>query len=137
MKLRRHEFCPLHKSLFCCGRSQDRNKRLFPVAVQRIEDPHHPRGYRELRSPAEMRRLLKQKTVEQGNKCGICGELFIDVRDIVPDHKDPRGMGGARRDDHPDNIQAAHRLCNLEKGSRRVPDGTQLQAPAPEESQAP
>jgi hypothetical protein len=29
-------------------------------------------------------------------------------------------MGSARRDDHPDNIQAAHRICNLEKGSRSV-----------------
>jgi hypothetical protein len=30
-------------------------------------------------------------------------------------------MGAARRDDHPDNIQAAHRLCNLLKGSKRLP----------------
>jgi hypothetical protein len=29
-------------------------------------------------------------------------------------------MGAARRDDHPDNVQAAHRLCNLLKGSRRL-----------------
>jgi hypothetical protein len=33
----------------------------------------------------------------------------------VPDHIDPRGMGGARRDDHPDNIQAAHFWCNGER----------------------
>jgi hypothetical protein len=33
--------------------------------VQRIEDPHHPRGYRELRSLAEMRKLLNRKIVEQ------------------------------------------------------------------------
>ena len=119
MKLRRREFCPIHKSLFCCGRVQNTLKRQPFVAVQRIEDPHHPRGYRELRSPAEMRRLLKRKIIEQDNKCGICGEPFTDMRDIVPDHKDPRGMGGAWRDDHPDNIQAAHRICNQEKGSRR------------------
>ena len=119
MKLRRREFCPIHKSLFCCGRAQNALKRQPFVAVQRIEDPHHPRGYRELRSPAEMRRLLKRKIIEQDNKCGICGEPFTDMRDIVLDHKDPRGMGGAWRDDHPDNIQAAHGLCNQEKGSRR------------------
>lgn len=89
------------------------------VPVRRIDDPHHPRGYREIRSPAEMKRLLRQKIKEQDSKCGICGELFTDVRDIVPDHKEPKGMGGAWRDDHPDNIQAAHRLCNGEKGSKR------------------
>jgi hypothetical protein len=29
-------------------------------------------------------------------------------------------MGGAWRDDHPDNIQAAHWGCNSEKGSTRI-----------------
>jgi hypothetical protein len=29
-------------------------------------------------------------------------------------------MGGAWRDDHPDNIQATHRLCNSVRGSRRL-----------------
>jgi hypothetical protein len=38
----------------------------------------------------------------------------------VPDHISPKGMGGAWRDDHPDNIQAAHWWCNGEKGSRRI-----------------
>ncbi len=55
MKLRRNEFCPIHRSLFCCGREQARKERRFQLGVQRIEDPHHPRGYRELRSRAEMR----------------------------------------------------------------------------------
>jgi len=67
-----------------------------------------------------MKKLLNKKIVEQNGKCGICGEPFTDYNDIVPDHKSPKGMGSARRDDHPDNIQAAHRICNLEKGSRRV-----------------
>jgi hypothetical protein len=40
--------------------------------------------------------------------------------DIVPDHIEPKGMGAAWRDDHPDNIQAAHPLCNLLKGSKRL-----------------
>lgn len=81
MKLRRHEFCPLHKSLFCCGRAKNPSSL---IAVRRIEDPHHPRGYREIRSPAGMRQLLKRKIAEQNNRCGICGELFTDVRDIAP-----------------------------------------------------
>jgi 5-methylcytosine-specific restriction endonuclease McrA len=120
MKLRRNERCPIHKSLFCCGREQIKKVRKSWTAVQRIEDPHHPRGYRERRSPAEMKTLLKRKIAEQGMKCGICGNDLIDFSDVVPDHKDPKGMGSARRDDHPDNIQAAHRRCNLDKGSRRL-----------------
>ncbi|HEY6349650.1 MAG TPA: HNH endonuclease [Candidatus Angelobacter sp.] len=67
-----------------------------------------------------MKSLLKRKIVDQGKKCGICDEPFTDFKDIVPDHIEPKGMGSARRDDHPDNIQVAHRWCNLEKGSRRV-----------------
>jgi hypothetical protein len=31
-------------------------------------------------------------------------------------------MGGAWRDDHPDNIQAVHWWCNDEKGSTRMED---------------
>ena len=72
MKLRRNEFCPIHRSLFCCGREQARKERRFQLGVQRIEDPHHPRGYRELRSPAEMRKLLNRKIAEQDGKCAIC-----------------------------------------------------------------
>jgi len=123
MKLRRNEFCPIHKSLFCCGREQVPKKRRPWVPVQRIEDPHHPRGHRELRSPAEMKKLLNKKIVEQDEKCGICKEPLTDYNDTVPDHIEPKGMGSARRDDHPDNIQAAHRRCDLEKGSRRVESG--------------
>ncbi len=120
MKLRRNEYCPIHRSLFCCGREQARKERGFRLGVQRIEDPHHPRGYRELRSPAEMRKLLNRKIVEQDGRCAICHEIFTGYNEIVPDHKEPKGMGGAWRDDHPDNIQAAHRRCNLQKGSRRL-----------------
>ena len=120
MKLRRNEFCPIHRSLFCCGREQAQKERRLRLGVQRIEDPHHPRGYREVRSPAEMRKLLNRKISEQGGRCGICHEPFTDCSEIFPDHIEPRGLGGARRDDHSDNIQAVHRRCNLHKGSRRL-----------------
>ena len=120
MKLRRNEYCSIHRSRVCCCREQSKKERKLWLGVQRIEDPHHPRGYRELRSPAEMRKLLNRKVAEQGGKCGICHEAFIDCCEIVPDHIEPRGMGAARRDDHPDNIQAVHRRCNGEKGSKRT-----------------
>jgi hypothetical protein len=123
MRLRRNEYCPIHRSRFCCGREQIRKeRRLMRLGVQRIEDQHHARGYRELRSAAEMRKLLKRKIVEQDKKCAICHEEFADYSDIVPDHRDPKGMGGAWRDDHPDNIRATHWWCNGDKGSTRMAD---------------
>ena len=126
MKLRRNEYCPIHRSLFCCGREQARKERRFQLGIQRIEDPHHPRGHRELRSPAEMRKLLNRQIVDQDGKCAICRESFTKYGEIVPDHIEPRGMGSARRDDHPDNIRAVHRRCNLQKGSRRLRPGQAL-----------
>ena len=91
------------------------------LGVRRVEDPHHP-GYRELRSAAEMRKLLNQKIMNQDRKCAICHEEFSDHNDIVPDHRDPKGMGGAWRDDHPDNVPATHWWCNGDKGSTRMAD---------------
>jgi hypothetical protein len=66
-----------------------------------------------------MRKLLDRKIVEQNRQCAICEMAFTSYCDIVPDHMDPRGMGGSRRDDHPENIQAVHFWCNGEKGSTR------------------
>ena len=121
MKLRRNQYCPVHNSRSCCGRGLLPSKpRLVRLGVQRIEDEHHPRGYRELRSPGEMRKVLDRKIVEQNRMCAICHIEFTEYNDIVPDHKNPKGMGGAWRDDHPDNIQAAHWWCNEEKGSTRI-----------------
>jgi len=102
--------------------SERKERRWKGLGVRRIEDPHHPRGYRELRSPAEMRKLLKRKIVEQDRKCAICLEEFTDYHDVVPDHISPKGMGGSWRDDHPENIQAVHWWCNSEKGSTRAED---------------
>jgi hypothetical protein len=66
MRLRRNQLCPIHRSLVCCGR-EDAPKFVEPrqLGVRRIEDQHHPRGYRELRSNAEMRKLLNRKIVSQ------------------------------------------------------------------------
>ena len=120
MRLRPNEVCPIHRSVSCCGREVISKPRLLRLGVQRIEDRHHPRGYRELRSPAEMRKLLKRKIVEQNGICAICSEEFTNYSDVVPDHRNPKGMGGAWRDDSPNNIQAVHWWCNEEKGSTRM-----------------
>jgi hypothetical protein len=120
MKLRRNQYCPIHRSLSCCGRELvQKASKVRRLGVQRIDDPHHPRGYRELRSKAEMRKLLNRKIVEQNRQCALCQVAFTNYNDIVSDHMDPRGMGGSRRDDHPENIQAVHFWCNGEKGSTR------------------
>jgi hypothetical protein len=78
MKLRRNQVCPIHRSLFCCGREQMPRQSRVQAGIRRVEDPHHPRGYRELRSPAEMRKLLNRKIVEQDRKCTICREEFTN-----------------------------------------------------------
>jgi hypothetical protein len=84
MRLRSNELCPIHKSLFCCGRELLPRPKLVRLGIQRIEDPHHPRGYRELRAPGEMRKLLNRKVRQQGGICAICHEEFTDYNDIVP-----------------------------------------------------
>ena len=121
MRLRRKQLCPIHRSLFCCGRETlSRERRQRQMGVRRIDDPQHPRGYREIRSNAEMRKLMDRKIASQNGVCALCNGQFTDYNDIVPDHINPRGMGGAWRDDHPDNIQAVHWWCNGEKGSSRA-----------------
>ena len=121
MRLRRNQICPIHHSFSCCGREAVPKARTArQLGIRRVEDAQHPRGYRELRSNAEMRKLVNGKIVFQNGKCGICSAEFTNYSDIVPDHISPRGMGGAWRDDHPDNIQAVHWWCNGEKGSSRI-----------------
>lgn len=99
-------------------RVKARQTQVAP-GIRRIVDEHHPRGYRELRSPAAMRELLNRKILAQNRKCYWCDEEFTDYTQIDPEHLEPKGFGGARRDDHPDNIVAACRGCNGAKGSQR------------------
>ena len=50
--------------------------------------------------------------------CGICGEaLPPDWSQIHVDHITPKSRGGT---DEPDNLQAAHEICNRRKGPRRM-----------------
>ncbi len=48
---------------------------------------------------------MNRKIVDQGGRRPICHEEFTDYNDIVPDHREPKGMGGAWRDDHPDTFR--------------------------------
>lgn len=68
---------------------------------------------------------LPPKVAEQDRICAICHEEFTDYTDVVPDHRDPKGMG-AWRDDHPDNIQATHWWCNGEKAQPESPNDGRL-----------
>lgn len=124
-RLRRGEMCHLHHSYFCCGRQQPFARKNFPVrklqtpGVRIVEDVHHPRGYREICSLPE-KRHRKMKLLASGlRECFYCHEELTDFRDIELAHLEPKGMGGARRDDHMDNLTLAHRSCNRENGSKR------------------
>lgn len=104
-RLRKGERCPLHGKYACCGRSSKGSHSLVTRRgpVTRIEDSHHSRGYRELCTPSELRRR-KHALLAKDPTCWLCGEKFTDYREIELEHKEPKGMGGARRDDHRDNL---------------------------------
>jgi hypothetical protein len=121
MRLRANELCPIHRSRFCCGREpkeQMRARMKQSGPIRQIPDDKHPRGYRVRRSPSEMRKLTLKKLAEQKGICGWCERSIDDVREATPDHIESRGMGGAWRDDHEDNIRAVHGACNCERGSK-------------------
>jgi hypothetical protein len=89
--------------------------------TRRIKDEHadHEDGYRYKLAPSAMRQLLDQKIREQNGMCSIGGEPLTNYNDVVPDHKQPRGMNASRRDDRSENIGAACSRHNIEKGSKR------------------
>jgi hypothetical protein len=64
------------------------------MGVRRIRDEHarHPDGYRYRLSKTQMERVLINKVREQYGFCSICGDLLTDMNDVVPDHKEPRGI---------------------------------------------
>jgi hypothetical protein len=45
------------------------------MGIRRVDDPQHPRGYREIRSNAEMRKLMDRKIVTQ-NQSRITATSF-------------------------------------------------------------
>ena len=73
MRPRRSQLCPIYRSFSCCGRETiPKQKRQRQMGVRSVEDQQHPRGYRELRSNGEMRKLLDRKIIAQNGICAIC-----------------------------------------------------------------
>ena len=125
MNLKPKELCPLHRRRDCCGRSEvhgyvrkSHSKwEQLRTGWRRIPDAENPRGFRYKLSPAAMKQVLAQKVREQNGRCALGGEEFTDYSQVAPDHISPKGNGGFKADDHPDNIQAACWGHNGEKGS--------------------
>lgn len=130
MRLSANQRCPIPGhgwKCACRAASPNRPKKYSKwetvrPGVRRIRDEHarHPDGYRYRLSNGEMNKVLVKKVAEQHGDCSICHEPLTDMNDVVPDHMEPRGMGGAWRDDRAENIGAVHSKCNLEKGSQRT-----------------
>lgn len=118
--LKKGERCPLHNGSIRCECHGKVHCNGPFQSVRQIEDKFHPRGYRERCSPSELRRR-KHVLMAADPSCWICKERFTTYSEIDLEHKEPKGMGGARHDDHMDNLALAHRKCNSEKGSRRIP----------------
>lgn len=120
MKLSPKELCPIHRSRFCCGRPMTPIKKSGKwIAIGQGVRKHIDTGLIR-RSPAAMRQLLAKKLAEQNNICPGCKLPFTDFRQVTPDHIEPRGLGGALRNDSEENIRALCFDCNLKKGSRRI-----------------
>ncbi len=104
-------------------RSTIRRKPPQKQPVRLVSDSTREGGFREVCSAAELLSRKKLKIEEQRGLCGICWlALPQDLSRIELDHIEPRGMGGAERDDSWHNLQATHFLCNRQKGSVRGDD---------------
>lgn len=92
MRLRRNQLCPIHRSLACCGRELARNeRRTRQMGVRRIDDPQHPREYREIRSDAEMRKLMDRKITAQNGVCALCKGAVHGLQRRCPGEWEERG----------------------------------------------
>ena len=78
MRLRRNELCPVHKSLSCCGRELISKPRTIRLGVQRVEDPHHPRGYLG-RTSYRFAHLLRQCSAQSLTLQEACPAEFPDA----------------------------------------------------------
>lgn len=68
------------------------------------------------RKKIKARRNIRERWWAEGNRtCGICGKPILEFEDMTNDHIEP----GSGKSEAEDNLQPAHQLCNLVKGSRR------------------
>jgi 5-methylcytosine-specific restriction endonuclease McrA len=89
--------------------------------IRRIDDPAHPRGYREWVGRKEKERRFKELLEASGEKrCFVCHGPFTHYNGPTLEHIIPKGAGGSTHDDHRDNLALSHWRCNVEKGSRRI-----------------
>ena len=148
--LKSRELCPIHRSYFCTPchkpksvpqqRQGERKGRKSAVhasamrsprfsakpAVTKIEDSTVGRGYREVCNDRELRRR-KQQMISQAIwngtfYCYHCERDLskLDFTRIHLSHKQSKGMGAGRRDDHYENLYLACDECNVANGSKRV-----------------
>lgn len=95
--------------------------KLKPDEIRRIEDPHHPRGYREWVGRRELaRRTVTLIDSGQFQRCYVCHGRFTTYNPPTLEHITPKGSGGSTHDDHPENLALSHWRCNISKGSRRI-----------------
>jgi len=71
MKLQQKECCPIHKSLFSCGRDHVARKHRNVAGAQSIDDPHHPRVI------ANSGRRLKENSGRVSLGMWTCSPLVI------------------------------------------------------------
>jgi len=95
-------------------------KPLKPNEIRRIEDPHHPRGYREWVGRKERERRKQELIDAPGEKrCYVCNGFFFYSDPPTLEHILPAGAGGANHDDHRSNLALSHFRCNSAKGGQR------------------
>lgn len=72
------------------------------------------------RGLAEYRRRRDYMYKRDNGLCCICNLTIGSKKHATFEHKNGRGMGGAKRDDRTHLNGVAHLQCNLEKGSKRA-----------------
>lgn len=102
-----------------------KSSKYYVPPVEAIHYPEGPGGREVINLKTTLgktiyRERLTAAWLRDRGFCGICN-LPVVLASADPDHIEPKGMGGSRRDDRVDNIQPAHRRCNIEKGSKRLP----------------